>query len=344
MCAVKRRRLGLVAAIGAAGLLITATATATPTAAAQAGPELATLELRIGTPAGFGAFTPGAAKTYVSSTTALVNSTADAATLTVHDGTGIVVGRLVNGQFSLPEALQVLGRNATTSTTTFADVPGPASPLALLTYPGPISNDAISISYSQHIGASDALLSGTYAKALTLTLSTTMPCAMSVTVTANVSGTVEGGGGSLQPGPTEASASCTPNPPDCSRVSAAPGVILPATRDQLKLVTLSGATDADDDPLGYQIDTVTQDEPITGAGDDTSPDAQRSGDQVLVRAERNPKGDGRVYRIAFTVTDSVGISCTGTTQVSVPRQKGTTTVDGGDVASWDSFNGQQLLG
>ena len=38
-----------------------------------------------------------------------------------------------------------------------------------------MSNDAFSIGFSQHIGANDALRTGTYAKTLTFTLSTTNP-------------------------------------------------------------------------------------------------------------------------------------------------------------------------
>jgi hypothetical protein len=39
----------------------------------------------------------------------------------------------------------------------------------------PVSNDPLTITFSQHIGATDALRTGTYAKTLTFTLSTTEP-------------------------------------------------------------------------------------------------------------------------------------------------------------------------
>jgi len=38
-----------------------------------------------------------------------------------------------------------------------------------------VSNDPVTIAFKQHIGAGDALRTGTYAKTLTLTLSTTTP-------------------------------------------------------------------------------------------------------------------------------------------------------------------------
>jgi hypothetical protein len=149
-----------------------------------------------------------------------------------------------------------------------------------------------------------------------------------------------------------------PNPRfSCTGVSAAPTTIQPATRDQMKLIALQGATDPDGDPLTFHIDAVTQDESVSGQGDDTFPDAALTeagadSNQVLVRAERNPTGNGRVYRIAFTLSDGQGESCSGTAgiggttnaKVSVPRKKGQTAVDDGDSGSWDSFTGVPAAG
>jgi hypothetical protein len=139
--------------------------------------------------------------------------------------------------------------------------------------------------------------------------------------------------------------------PDCSSVSATPST-LGQMRDKLALVRLSGATDLDGDTLSYHIDGVTQDEYVTGLGDDTSTDAALSAagadsNQVLLRSEANPRFNGRVYRIAYTVSDGQGGSCSGTAgpsgtttaKVSVPRRKGTPAVDDGDVSSWNSFTG-----
>ncbi len=139
-------------------------------------------------------------------------------------------------------------------------------------------------------------------------------------------------------------------PPDCSGVTAAPDSIFPQMRDQMRLVTLSGATDPDGDTLAYQIDGVTQDEYVTGIGDDTFPDAAltsagASSNQVFVRSEANSHFNGRVYRIAYTVSDGKGGSCSGTAgpsgnttaKVSVPRTKSTTAIDNGNAMSWDSF-------
>jgi hypothetical protein len=58
---------------------------------------------------------------------------------------------------------------------------------------------------------------------------------------------------------------------------------------------------------------------------------------VLLRAERDVDGDGRVYRVSFTASDGLGGSCSGTTTVQVPRQ-GDTAADSAP-PSYDSFRG-----
>jgi hypothetical protein len=127
----------------------------------------ATLSLAMGAPASFGAFTPGMAKDYTASTTATVISTAGDATLSVSDPSSAATGRLVNGAFSLPQALQAgAGEGPYTAV---------GAPTPLLTYTAPVSNDVAAIGFKQAIGASDALRTGAYSKALTFTLSTTTP-------------------------------------------------------------------------------------------------------------------------------------------------------------------------
>ena len=43
---------------------------------------------------------------------------------------------------------------------------------------------------------------------------------------------------------------------------------------------------------------------------------------VDLRAERAGTGDGRVYRVAFTVDDGKGGTCTGSAKVTVPKSQG----------------------
>lgn len=131
------------------------------------GSVAATLALTVGAPASFGQFTPGVAQTYTASTTANVISTAADATLSVSDP-GANPGHLLNGAFALPSALQVRANDGA-----FADVSG--APLVLLGYSAPVSDAPVAIGFRQAIGATDPLRTGTYAKALTFTLSTTNP-------------------------------------------------------------------------------------------------------------------------------------------------------------------------
>ena len=135
----------------------------------------ATLSLSLGTPAAFGAFTPGVAKIYDASTSANVISTAGDAALTVADPSSTATGHLVNGSFSLPQPLTAKASSAGGTGGAFAPVGGAANPTTLLTYAAPVSNDAVGVTFEQAIGASDALRTGSYSKTLTFTLSTTTP-------------------------------------------------------------------------------------------------------------------------------------------------------------------------
>jgi hypothetical protein len=81
----------------------------------------------------------------------------------------------MNGSFFLPQRLQARARNAANTGTAYNNVGSSASPLNLLSYSAPISNDAVTLEFKQSIGANDALRTGTYSKTLTFTLSTTQP-------------------------------------------------------------------------------------------------------------------------------------------------------------------------
>jgi Tol biopolymer transport system component len=122
-------------------------------------------------------------------------------------------------------------------------------------------------------------------------------------------------------------------PPSCDAVTADSNVLWPANR-RLVRIALSGATDPDGDPVSLDIGDVTQDERV-GGGPDAAPG--RTSNEVRLRAERDLRGDGRVYRIAFEASDSSGASCTGTARVSVPRQKHRVAVDSAP-PSYNSFS------
>jgi PKD repeat protein len=135
----------------------------------------ATLALTLGSPAGFGAFVPGVGRTYDAGTTAAVTSTAGEAQLSVSDPSPTATGHLVNGSFALVQPLQARAVNTAVPDGAFAALHGDGSPLGLLTYAGPVSNDAVTIGFRQSIAAGDGLRTGSYAKTLVFTLSTSTP-------------------------------------------------------------------------------------------------------------------------------------------------------------------------
>jgi hypothetical protein len=108
---------------------------------------------------------------YQANTTATVTSTAGDATLSVADPSQAAPGRLVNGAFALGQPLQVRANSGPLAPLSTAA----PSPLALLAYTAPATNDAVAIAFRQDIESNEALRTGAYGKTLTFTLSTTTP-------------------------------------------------------------------------------------------------------------------------------------------------------------------------
>jgi Asp-tRNA(Asn)/Glu-tRNA(Gln) amidotransferase A subunit family amidase len=128
----------------------------------------ATLSLTLGPPASFGPFAIGADRTYTASTTATVVSSAADALLSVSDPDTAAPGRLVNGTFALAQPLAAKVGDAP-----YAPV-GP-SPQPLAGWTAPVAGATVGLDFRQSIGAAEGLRTGSYAKTLTLTLSTTSP-------------------------------------------------------------------------------------------------------------------------------------------------------------------------
>jgi hypothetical protein len=153
--------------------VVNGSATVTPTTTVG-GTVPATLSLALDSaPVSFGAFAPGVAQTYSATLGATVTSTAETATLSASDPDTAHPGHLVNGDFVMPQGLQVSAGDATTGPGPFTDLSS-TDPAALMTLP-PVSNDAVTIGFQQPVAATDALRTGSYAKTLTFTLSTTQP-------------------------------------------------------------------------------------------------------------------------------------------------------------------------
>jgi predicted extracellular nuclease len=112
-------------------------------------------------------------------------------------------------------------------------------------------------------------------------------------------------------------------PPVCDGAAPSMDIIWPVNH-KFVLVGLSGVTDPDGDPFSITIDSIYQDEPVDDGGDgSTAPDAIIHEDGSFeIRAERNGDGNGRVYTIAFTVTDYYGDTCSSLVRVGVPHDQG----------------------
>ena len=52
---------------------------------------------------------------------------------------------------------------------------GSAAPTLLASWAAPVSNDLVTVTFTQHISRTDALRTGAYSKTLTFTLTTTTP-------------------------------------------------------------------------------------------------------------------------------------------------------------------------
>ena len=144
-------------------------------------------------------------------------------------------------------------------------------------------------------------------------------------VCARATGSDGGGSGSV----IECSTFHVNAPPDCSDLVTSSNSLWPPNH-KLRLVTITGASDPEGDTITTTVTGVTQDEPVNGPGDgDTSPDAVLgpASNQVRLRAERSGTGDGRVYRIAVTVEDELGLTCERTLRVAVRHDQDHAPVD-----------------
>ena len=90
------------------------------------------------------------------------------AKLTVLDPSTNAPGHLVNGDYVLPQPLQVKAGDG-------GFAPISATPLTLLTFTQATTDQPNTIVFKQSVGANDPLRAGRYVKTLTFTLATTQP-------------------------------------------------------------------------------------------------------------------------------------------------------------------------
>jgi uncharacterized repeat protein (TIGR01451 family) len=238
------------------------------------------------------------------------------------------------------------------------DAPDPVNLGGTVTYTITVTNNgpdaAAGTTVSDTLPAGAALVSATATQG-TCSGTTTVSCSLgslasgaTATVTLVVEATA---GGTLSNTATVAASTADPNmannsatavttvnrPPSCADVVPSTETLWPPN-SKFVLVALSGATDPDQDPVTLAITGVTQDEPVAKKEPDAT--AGANGSEVWLRAQREGTGDGRVYRIAFTVSDPHGATCSAVIVVSVPHDigQGSTAVDSG--GSFDSFGGE----
>jgi hypothetical protein len=134
------------------------------------------LDLSIGLPGTFSPFIPGLPVAYTTQALATVLSTAEDAFLSVWDASSVATGHLVNGPYALQNPL-VVGATSNVPYATGASGPvgGAANPTTILTYNGPVTNDSVTITFTQTIAELEALRTGPYSKTLTFTLATANP-------------------------------------------------------------------------------------------------------------------------------------------------------------------------
>jgi hypothetical protein len=107
-------------------------------------------------------------------------------------------------------------------------------------------------------------------------------------------------------------------PPRIISIKANPSVLSPPDGKLVPVTVVVQAVD-ESGPVTSRIVSVRSDEPMIGS----QPEWTITGDlSLLLRAERSPHGNGRVYTITVQCSDAFGNTSTGTVLVTVPRDAG----------------------
>ena len=125
-------------------------------------------------------------------------------------------------------------------------------------------------------------------------------------------------------------------PPVCTAATPSVETIWPPNVITFTPVNILNVTDPEGDPITITIDSIFQDEPVDAPGHRSfTPDGRGVGtDTAEVRAEREGRGNGRVYHIRFTADDGHSNTCSGEVLVKVPKVQRLPAVDDG--ALYDS--------
>jgi uncharacterized repeat protein (TIGR01451 family) len=112
-------------------------------------------------------------------------------------------------------------------------------------------------------------------------------------------------------------------PPTITAATVDPSVLWPPNHRMVNVTVSYDVIDNCPLPPGSCVLSVTSNEPVNGKGDgDTSPDWIVLDDHhLLLRAERAGNGNGRIYTITITCTDSGGNASTEEVEVTVPHDR-----------------------
>ncbi len=112
-------------------------------------------------------------------------------------------------------------------------------------------------------------------------------------------------------------------PPSCAGAYPSANRLWPPDH-KLVPINILGVTDPEGDLVTIEITGITQDEPVR-----QQRYSEFDGSVAYLRAERDGKGDGRVYAVAFSANDSNGGTCSGEVLVVVPHDAGSQATNSG---------------
>jgi len=113
--------------------------------------------------------------------------------------------------------------------------------------------------------------------------------------------------------------------PAINSVTATPNVLSQVNHQMVPVAVYVSVTDNCDHAPVCQIVSVSSDEPVTGPGDNTTPDWIITGKLTVdLRAEYSSKNTSRAYTITVNCTDASGNSSLRTVIVSVTKAKNQT--------------------
>jgi hypothetical protein len=157
----------------------------------------------------------------------------------------------------------------------------------------------------------------------TVRLTAKVSCAVADRAELKAAATVTSEARDYEPGNNSAAAAVrASNPPPVISGAAANPAVLWAPDHRMVGVNVGYSVSDNCGPVTMRL-SVASNEPVNGTGDgDTAPDWEVVNDHLVrLRSERAGKGDGRVYTVTITASDSGGNSSSRQVTVTVPKSQ-----------------------